>query len=87
MGAFTMRKNSTGTTGSSNVSKNFSTPISQLPNKLTATTFDSYLLIGKKGNNVAIYSNDDETTAENWLNEVGIGYDSEQLSQQPEAVS
>lgn len=67
-------------------SRNFNVPISQLPNKLTSTTFDDYVLIGRKDDKIAIYSNSDESTLENWLKNAGIPYDQTLLTQETEGV-
>jgi hypothetical protein len=52
-----------------NINKNFQTPIAQLPSKISGTSFDDYVLIGKKGDQLTVYSSGSDTDTTNWLDQ------------------
>jgi hypothetical protein len=55
----------------SKVDTNYGTPLSELPSKIgSASSFDNYVLIGKQGSNITVYSNsNDDTQVTNLLDQ------------------
>ena len=57
------------TGSSSNIQRNYETPISQLPSQINSSSFDDYVLVGKKGDQYTVYSSSDKETTSQLISE------------------